>query len=78
MQTVLNSLYTYVSRSSQPFSFQLLRILTQLCRSDKIASYEESIRIKLLAIRMFIPIWNLDKTVLMLLVEELKKVKFYF
>lgn len=46
----------------------------KLCKIDKLASWDESLRAKLATIRMFLPIWNMDRNLIHQLANNLKEV----
>lgn len=50
----------------------------QLCKMDKVASYEELIKVKLTALKIFLPILTLDESCIFSMLDILKQVTILF
>ncbi|CAF0997060.1 unnamed protein product [Brachionus calyciflorus] len=73
VQTILNWFILYLTKCLEPFSLETLRLFPLLSKLDKITSDETS-KSKLVALRMYLPIWSMDQNCIQPLIEIIKQV----
>jgi len=69
VQTMISWLYAHLPGSLQAFNRRTFGLVERLCRIDKVASYEDKIKIMLMAVRAFMPILTLDERLIGQVVE---------
>ncbi len=69
LQTTIGWLYAHLPGSLQAFNRATFKIFAKLCLVDKVASYEDKIKIMLTSVRAFMPVLTLDEILIEQVVE---------